>query len=398
VTNRFSGFHPWKILTLSLFFLLALPAANARPTTVITDGRNLLVNGKPFTIKGVGYAPVPVGIDPEAVPPYGDYYTLDQSAIYLRDLPLLRDMHANTIRLWGWNNEADHTDFLDRAYNNGKRPLYVIVTFWMALDLDLSDDETKTDLKNDFQAMVAAHKNHPAVLMWSIGNELNASGTYEGNLPALFSLLNEMAQLAHTEEGMNPHPVTTPLADSNLISTISTYDPGMTNLDVWSVQVYRGSSFGTLFSDYQAVSTKPLAILEYGIDAYDDQNGDEYETLGTAHQADYAKSLWNEIARNSPVCTGGSIMAYSDEWWKGKYGKTEEGHLTCPDYDPSLHSPCGYAAPSHPDGYANEEWWGIMRTQDNGAEPDIMQPRAVYYTLKSLWAPIGTPWLRLLLF
>lgn len=353
-------------------------------TTVTISGRQVFVDEVTFMIKGVGYAPVPICIDPTTTPPYGDYFISDYSHIYGRDLPLLRQMGANTIRLWGWNNEADHADFLNKAYNNGKNPIYVIVTFWMDSGYEISDPDVRNTIKENFRNMVAAHKNHPAVLMWAIGNELNAPWMYGDNLDDLFSLINEMAQEAHLEEGENPHPVTTPLADTDLINTIATYDPTMCHLDVWSLQVYRGISFGSLFTEYATHSAKPLAILEYGIDAYDDINRDEYENIGIPYQATYAEKLWKEMEANSDVCSGGSIMAYSDEWWKGKYGQSGPG---CPDYDPCFQSICGYSTTSHPDGFSNEEWWGIMRTIDNGSDTDIMQPRAVYYVLRSLWTP-----------
>jgi hypothetical protein len=143
------------------------------------------------------------------------------------------------------------------------------------------------------------------------------------------------------------------------------------------VNAYRGNSFGTLFTDYKPLSSKPLVILEYGIDAYDYVNQEEYQD----GQADYAEDLWNEMKDNSDACIGGSIMGYTDEWWKGKHSN-DPG---CPDNDACYHGTCGYAAASHPDGYANEEWWGIMRAVDNGTSPDMMEPRAVYYRLQALW-------------
>jgi len=389
-----------KMVVILLFALLSIfNTATASTTTLTIIDRQIFLDAKPFTMKGVGYSPVPIGIDPETSPPYGDYFTSNYRPIYSRDLPLLRRMRANTIRLWGWNNTADHTDFLDTAYNNGGTPIYVVVTFWMGQSVypDISSPEARAEIKAAFRNMVAIHKNHPAVLMWAIGNELNAPWNYRNNLKDLFSLINEMALEAHIEEGSSYHPVTSPLADVDLINTISTYDSILNNLDVWSVQIYRGPSFGNLFSEYQNVSTKPLTILEYGIDAYDDKNGDEYENIGTPYQAFYAKALWKEMMKNSNVCIGGSIMAYSDEWWKGKYGDTDIDHTTCPENNPTLHSTCGYSSNSHPDGYSNEEWWGIMRTLDNGPDPDIMQPRLIYNMLMSLWRPHEMSWLPLLL-
>ncbi len=364
---------------------ISVQEISTKSTTLAIDGRHILVNGAPFTVKGVGYSPVPIGNDP-AILGHNDYFTSNYAAIYNRDLPLLRQMGANTIRLWGWNNTADHNDFLNKAYNNGTDPIYVIVSFWMEPGdwsyPDISSPAARAKIKADFRNMVATNKNHPAVLMWAIGNELNADWMYGNKLNDLFSLINEMAQEAHLEEGVNYHPVTTPLLDKNLISTIDLYNLNMTNLDVWSVNLYRGSSFGSFFSDYANDSGKPLVITEYGIDAYNDTKGDEYEKNGTPYQALYDESLWKEIVANSDVVSGGSIMAYSDEWWKGKYGQTRPG---CPDPNPSIHSNCGYPTGSHSDGYSNEEWWGIVRTKDNGSYPDIVEARAVYYTLKSLW-------------
>lgn len=354
--------------------------------TINTSNRQLLVNGNPFTIKGVGYSPVPIGDDPETTPPYGDYFTSDYSSIYDRDLPLLRDMGANTIHLWVWDNTADHLAFLDKAYNDGVNPIYVIAGFWINPSLDIdptSPSNVRGQLKAQFREMVAIHKNHPAILMWAIGSDLNASSMYGNHLDHLFSLINELATESHVEEGSNYHPVTTALADINLINTILNHDASVPALDVWGANVYRGNTFGTLFADFYAASTKPLAILEYGIDSYDNTHGDEYEKIGTPYQADYAETLWKEIEANADTCIGGSIMAYSDEWWKGKYG-TGTG---CPDNNPAVHSTCGYTAASHPDGYSNEEYSGIVRIIDNGTGPDIMEPRYVYYRLQSLWLP-----------
>jgi beta-galactosidase/beta-glucuronidase len=115
--------------------------------------------------------PDPIGIDPETDPPY-DYLTSKYRPIYERDLPLLRQMGVNTIRLPGWTNDANHTDFLDKAYNNGDKPIYVIVTFRIDPTLypDISTPVARAKIRADFRAMVAAYKNHPAVLIWSIGD------------------------------------------------------------------------------------------------------------------------------------------------------------------------------------------------------------------------------------
>jgi hypothetical protein len=145
----------------------------------------------------------------------------------------------------------------------------------------------------------------------------------------------------------------------------------MTNLDLWSLQVYRGASFGALFTSYQAASTKPMIITEFGIDAYDN-------TAGTLHTnnaqvvADTFGSLWQEILLHRGVVSGGCVFSYSDEWWKGAGGV-------------AVHDTTGFTNAMFPDRFANEEWWGIFGIQDNGSNPDRLQPRALFSRLQELW-------------
>jgi len=140
----------------------------------------------------------------------------------------------------------------------------------------------------------------------------------------------------------------------------------MTYLDLWGANVYRGYSFGNLFTTYASKSTKPFWVSEYGIDALDNRTKTEYQDV----QASYAGHLWVEIEA-AEVCVGGTIMAYSDEWWKAG--------------DPNSHDYGGYPTSAHPDGFSNEEWWGIFWCEDNGDAPDILHPRKVYYTLQEKW-------------
>jgi hypothetical protein len=292
-------------------------------------------------------------------------------------------MGANTIRLRQWNETADHLDFLDQAYHGGDKPIYVIPDFQINPDLNIdpgSPDREK--LISDFRRMVALHKNHPAILMWSIGNNLNQ--VYSGNLDHLFSLINDLALAGHEEEGSSYHPVITALADLDLIQTLAGYGGSALALDIWAANVYRGASFGDLFSSYAAaVTNKPLLIMEFGIDAFDQVNGMEYEAIGRPYQAEYAQALWGEIGNNAATCIGGVIRSYADEWWLGKDGSGGG----CPDPDPVTHSACGYEQPNQPEGYTNDEWWGIMQAKKNAPGPDVMEPREAYYRLQSLWNP-----------
>jgi hypothetical protein len=352
--------HEWQIPAAGTYLLksratdvvgnMEAPAAGVsvtvlsyQPTPVQVSGRQLLVKGAPFTVKGVVYSPTPIGDDPQSAP-FGDYFTDDYSAIHDRDLPVLRELGANALRLYYWDKSADHHQFLDKAYNGGINPIYVIAGYWIdkGLELDpLSELNVRGSIKEDFRQMVALHKDHPAILMWSIGSDLNDAEAYGNKLPDLFSLINEMASDAQAEEGLNYHPVTTALKDQDLIQTITDFEGAVPKVGLWGANVYRGNTFGSLFADFERASQKPLIILEYGIDAYNHTRLTEDESF----QADYAELLWKEIMAKSQVCLGGSIREYSDQ----------------------------------------EAWWGLVRMVPRDSGIDGIEPRAAYSRLQQLW-------------
>lgn len=70
-------------------------------------------------------------------------------------------------------------------------------------------------------------------------------------------------------------PAPDSMADSDFTTSVNTYDTG--SFDVWGVQPYRGSSFGSLFQEY--TSSKPLLISEFGLDAYYTRGCDETPSI-----------------------------------------------------------------------------------------------------------------------
>lgn len=356
-------------------------ACNATPPTkpqstgsVKVSGRKLLVNGSEFKVKSIGYAPTPIGQNPE----WGYDITVHPE-LQDRDFPFLRAMGANAIRTWG---KVNSTAFLDAAWNSGNQPIRVIMGYWMGNDKDYTSASVRQAILADFNAYVKAYKGHSAVLMWAIGNEENWFYGAGNNAKhaAYFSLVNEMAKNAYQIEGSAYHPVAAlALEMPGSIATVGNTaggadDASIPYVDIWGINHYPGKTFGNFFNNFVAKSSKPLLITEYGIDALDNRTGTEYE----ATQAEWDVALWKEIAA-STVSIGGSLMAYSDEWWKDYAGNA------------ATHDYGGYASSTHPDGFSNEEWWGIMRTQDNGSSSDIMTPRQVYYALKTEFGGSTTP-------
>jgi len=112
-----------------------------------------------------------------------------------------------------------------------------------------------------------------------------------------------------------------------------------------------------------------LVITEYGIDALDNRIKQEYETT----QAVVDSMNWSQILAASEFVVGATVFEYTDEWWKAG--------------DPNSHDYGGYETGAHPDGYSNEEWWGLIAiTPDtNGDGYDEWRPRQVYYMFKRNW-------------
>ena len=123
-------------------------------------------------------------------------------------------------------------------------------------------------------------------------------------------------------------------------------------------------------------------ITEYGVDAYslnpklEGSNG--YDTMGEedeVSQADWLVSMVEDLERHATTCaagcgerflSGGAIMSWVDEWWKGKSvtpvpttdPRVPTVTRVCPSLKEYLHSPCGYASPTQPELYVNEVWLG----------------------------------------
>jgi len=303
-----------------------------------------------FFIKGVGYSPVPVGS-------WGDLIYAEQ--VYRRDMPLIKYMNCNAIRTWGKVNSL----LLDEAdlYN-----IKVLAGFWISTTADLFNIPFRLEVMDEFRKYVSEFKDHPAVLVWSIGNEQNY---VNGDNWAWYSLVEDLSIIAYIVEGKNYHPVATPNGDRYRIG-LTDYlarDVDLPYLDIWGMNLYKSDheGFNQTFIMYSAFSSKPLWISEYGIDAYDNRINREYEI----EQAKFARNRLIEMV-NSQVCIGGTLMAYSDEWWKAG--------------NPDTHDPGGYHTNAHPDGYSNEEWWGIFRVA-RGSTVDILTKRAVFDTLKFIF-------------
>jgi len=205
------GLAGWLLCAVPLAMAQApsAPTASGPATVRIVHrdaGYQLQVDGKPFYVKGAG-------MSGEA-----------QEELVARG--------GNSFRTWrSGEDRKDVLAMLDRAQRNGLMVAMGIEVARERHGFDY-DDAAAVDVQlQRIRREVLAYKDHPAVLMWVVGNELNLEATN----PAVWTAVGQLADMIHT---VDPHhPVMTTLAgfDKPLIDAIKARAP---SLDLIGVQLY----------------------------------------------------------------------------------------------------------------------------------------------------------------
>ncbi len=316
---------------------LDVDAGPADVSVRIVDGE-LFVGGEPFFIQGVGWNPVPAGGTQANDLDFAGYVDQDSELMAQAGLNVVRTYSAITDRA-----------VLDTLHARGIYVLNTVYAFGGAP-------------AESVRADVSAVADHPAILMWLIGNEWNYNGLYDG-LSHEDSLLrlNEVAAIIREVDGS--HPIATVYGEVPSVETIE----AMPLVDVWGLNVYRGIGFGDLFDVWEGRSDKPMFLAEFGADAWNANVAAEDQ----ASQAEATVTLIaglgaNRVSAGGP-CLGGALFEWADEWWKDGSGSPAEHDV-------------GGVAPGggpHPDGTFNEEWWGLVEVDRT--------PRQAYRDLPSEW-------------
>ena len=166
----------------------------------------LQVDGEPFYIKGAG--------------------------LELGSIESLARYGGNAFRTWRVaNGEKTGREILDEAHRYG---LMVCMGLDVARErhgFNYSDKKAVAQQLAMIKADVLALKDHPALLMWGIGNELNLRHAN----PKVWDAVNQLSKMIHT---LDPnHPTTTMLAgaEPDVIQVVMKRCP---DLDLLSFQLY----------------------------------------------------------------------------------------------------------------------------------------------------------------
>lgn len=283
--------------------------------------RHILVNGAPYLIKGICYHPVPKGSR-----------SIDFGRL-TEDLALMVEAGVNTIRVY---SPIDDQAVLDEIHAAG---LKLIIGF------GYNQDGHYDILSGSFIDYINKYKDHKAVLMWELGNEYNYHPEwFEGDIRNWYEALNNAAERIHQNDPS--HPVTT--AHGELPDTLAL--SSCPNVDVWGMNVYRWDNPEAIFSEWAAVSSKPMYLSEAGADSYMTAAAHGYEQGGNQKaQADATKNILDAIFKHQNVCSGVTLFSFSDGWWKAGNPGTQDAGGSAPNSGGVPY-----------DGAANEEYWGIV--------------------------------------
>ena len=216
-------------LTVSLAMLLTATAhadAVAVEVATVDGGYTLLRNGQPYLVKGAGLG----GVDIATVAARG----------------------GNSVRTWG----VEHAQTtLDAAHRHGLTVSLGLPVAAERFGFDYDDPESIARQRQNVLAAVASYKDHPALLAWIIGNELDMRFTN----PRVYNEVNELSRLIHDLDPNHPTTTTISAIEKEVVELVRERAP---DLDFISLQAY-----GALFLMPKAISylrAGPFMITEWG--------------------------------------------------------------------------------------------------------------------------------------
>lgn len=320
-------------------------------------------------VKCVGYQPAPVGVSPA----FG-YRWAHFPENYEGDLALLEGLGANAVAVNTRSAAEPHElrTFMTRALDHGMRTILVVNG---PNGQDASDPEVREWFLDGVDAAVAEYADHPGLLFWWLGNEVDYLYPNPSRVGDWYALLDEAALRVHDADPN--HPV---LTSNNPRTDEREFMDGSPNVDVFGINFYV-SSHERARHDLRNMSGVtegwPIFVTEFGSDAWNNATNEEDEATQAKVVADVWDAMTVQRTEGNPIL-GGCVHEWSDQWWK-------VGSLDEQDPEPAWPSPEKGVLPD--DGFS-EEWFGLVRIQPGSMDRD---PREAYFRLAEKWGGTAAP-------
>ena len=295
---------PRFLRTLLLTGALILPAlshADAVPVELrqTEDGWQLLRGGEPYFIKGAGGS---------------------------GSLEQLAAAGANSVRTWGAD---DIGPLLDEAHALG---LTVTVGIWLGHERHGFDYNHETQVREQLERAreaVLRYKDHPAVLLWGIGNEME--GFENGDNPVIWKAVNDVAAMVKELDPHHPTMTVTTFVHGERIEYLHKRSPA---IDIHGVNAYGGAS---IIAERlrEGGATKPFVLTEFGpVGSWEmpkTEWGAPYEQTSTDKAKFYKQSYEQGIIAEPGLALGSYAFLWASkmeatETWFGMF--LEDGAKT----------------------------------------------------------------------
>jgi len=178
------------------------------------------------------------------------------------ELELLVELGGNSIRTWGGSHleeRVDGRELLERAHELG---LTVSAGIWIEHPrhgFDYTNERQVEAQREKVRQLVRRYKDHPALLLWGLGNEVEMQRPEE-EYPLIFGELNELARIIKEEDPH--HPVMTAIVNAphEKIRAIIVHYP---ELDILGINAYGAAR---VIPDHlrKAGWNKPYLLTEFG--------------------------------------------------------------------------------------------------------------------------------------
>jgi len=191
----------------------------------------------------------------------GEPYTIKGAGMPIDDIRSFAAHGGNSIRNWTTDSEYQNTqDLLDSAHANGVTVALCLPMKPERWGFDYDDAGAVAAQLDEFRDEVIKYRDHPALLVWIIGNELNHSYTN----PAVYDAVNDAARMIHALDPYHPTTTTVSEVDEDLATEIRMRAP---ELDIVSFQVY-GKLFGLREATKEIGFEEPFLVTEWGALGY----------------------------------------------------------------------------------------------------------------------------------
>src|SRR6058998_427610 len=263
---------------------MAVPGMAA--ARVHVDGKFFRLGGKKFYPRGLTYGPFAPNEQKEMFP------SREQT---VRDFLQLRELGANLLRIY----YVPPRWFLDLAAEHEVKLLVDVP--WQKHLCFLESEKSKAEARDAVRQACYACASHPAVLAYSVVNEIPAEIVRWSGARRVTDFIEELVDVAKS-------------ADPDCLCTFTSYPPTEflrpQNIDFVCFNVYLHSR--TTFENYLArlqtlADAKPLVLGEFGIDSLREGEALKCEVLSWQIESAFRVGLAGTI-----------IFSYTDDWFRGE--------------------------------------------------------------------------------